>query len=452
MPHFSDDEFFDAAAKVVFPVAKTTLPLDAPLFNELSTRIIPRINADSLQLVRLMLRGAASPEGPVELNKRLGQQRVQALFDFLNSRMEFPVVDSLFTIETDIEDYNSLLLLMRRAGDPDYALVKGLCDRFLAQDLVELKKQLQGVNQGQLWRRLLATYFPDLRTARFIMFFKKVPVPEITDMIPADLTVEPPTLPVPDVVEAEVVVPPVVEPEPVAVVPDTLYRRELLSIKTNLLLDLAYMPGYDRWCPIPNVAVEYYPKRGHFTFGGSFDMPWWQHYDDHKFFQFRNYQLEARYYLKSSIPYEPYEQPYKAPAFKGFYLQAYVHTAIYGICFDADRGWEGEGVGGGIGLGYVLPLSRNGHWRLEFGAQFGYFHTKYDPYQYENPVDPTYTDNLYYYKWTLSPSLFKERQYRFNWFGPTRVGITLSYDLLYRRIQKRGVSFKSKERRTTYEE
>ena len=56
---------------------------------------------------------------------------------------------------------------------------------------------------------------------------------------------------------------------------DTLPRREFLSVKSNLLLDVAYVPGYDRWCPIPTVAIEYYPKNGHFTFGASFDCPWW---------------------------------------------------------------------------------------------------------------------------------------------------------------------------------
>ena len=226
-----------------------------------------------------------------------------------------------------------------------------------------------------------------------------------------------------------------------------LHRRELLSIKTNLLLDLAYMPGYNRWCPIPNVAVEYYPKRGHFTFGGSFDMPWWQHYDAHKYFQVRNYQLETRYYLTYK-PYRSYEthrpheshesyESYKAPAYSGFYLQGYAHVGIFGICFDADRGWVGEGAGAGVGCGYVMPLSKNGHWRLELGVQAGYFRCKYDPYQYENPVDPTYTDHLYYYKWSQEPDLFKKRQYRFNWFGPTRIGITLSYDLLYRKTHPR---------------
>ena len=179
-------------------------------------------------------------------------------------------------------------------------------------------------------------------------------------------------------------------------------------------------------------------------------MPWWQDYDAHKYFQIRNYQLESRYYLKGSKAVEP-NGTYQAPAFSGLYLQGYVHTGVFGICFDADRGWVGEGGGAGIGVGYVMPVSRNGHWRLEFQLQAGFFRCKYDPYQYENPNNPDNHDDLYYYKWTLSPDLFKERQYKFNWFGPTRIGITLSYDLLYRRIHKRGVSFKSTERRGAYE-
>ena len=223
-------------------------------------------------------------------------------------------------------------------------------------------------------------------------------------------------------------------------------RREFLSVKTNLLFYGVYMPGYNRWCPMPNVALEYYPKKGHFTYGASLDFPWWQDYDAHKYFQIRNYQVEARYYLDGSYSGDDI-RGYQAPAFKGFYAQAYAHIGLFGICFDANRGWVGEGFGFGVGGGYVMPISRDGHWRLEFGLQAGLFRCKYDPYQFENPVDPNYRDGLYYYKWTQSPSLFKKRQYRYNWLGPTRIGVTLTYDLLYRRISKRGVSFKNNEKR-----
>ena len=51
-------------------------------------------------------------------------------------------------------------------------------------------------------------------------------------------------------------------------------------------------------------------------------------------------------------------------------------------------------------------------------------------------------DDLYYYKYYGDPERFQRRQHSFSWFGPTRVGVTLAYDLLYRRIQKKRASFR----------
>ena len=426
----SDEEFYDISAKVVFAVNAYQLKEDNALLRELADEVLPRINQDSLELAYMMIRGAASPEGPYLYNKQLGEKRAQSLIDFIKAHIAIPVSPENFSLDIEAEDYRTLCIMMQRAGDKDYSLVKAIYDKHIPQNGVgPLKAELQTVRGGALWKRLLRDYYPELRVARVVLFFRKAQ--------PA--VVEEET--VPEVVPV-VVVPPT-EPDDIM---DTIRmpRRELLAVKTNLLMDFAYMPGYNRWCPLPNVAIEYYPLYGHFTYGLSIDFPWWRHYDDHKFFQVRNYQAEARYYLHTGS-IDRGEMPGTKAAFSGLYFQAYAHAGLYGICFDADRGWEGEGVGGGLGIGYVMPITKNGHWRLEFGAQVGFFTTKYDPYQFENPIDPSYKDNLYYYKWTLAPDLFKRRQYRYNWLGPTRVGITLSYDLLYRRIKKRGVSFYSTE-------
>ncbi len=235
----------------------------------------------------------------------------------------------------------------------------------------------------------------------------------------------------------------VVELQPLQTACETIPRREFLAVKSNLLLDVAYVPGYNRWCPIPNVALEYYPLHGHFTYGASLDFPWWRHYHDYKFFELRNYQLESRYYFRSGDV--GLNKPGQGAAYRGWYLQGYVHGGLYTFCFNADKGWTGEFLGGGLGFGYVTPLSKNGHWRLEFGAQFGYIYSGYDPFQYEYRGLVDLHDDLYYYDWTLPASQFRKRQYRYSWFGPTRIGVTLSYDLLYRRQAKKGVSFKSYE-------
>ncbi len=415
---FTDSLFYSISRKVIFPVNKYKIPEDADFRREIEGELMPYMNAHNMVLDRIIVRGAASPEGPVEWNEFLAVHRADALVELIEQNSRFKVKRQPQVVLMP-EDYNYLLYLMQGRGDKYYDYVESVVKRWSEVNVHVLKEKLQQHDSGRLWRHLLDDYFPELRAARVIFVFKKfTPVSSDKSLAgppvlnPLSLT-PPDTLPKFDFT---------FEPLP---------RRELLSVKTNLLYDLAYMPGYDRFCPIPNVAIEYYPLHGHFTFGASLDFPWWQDYNAHKYFQVRNYQLEARYYFKSG---DVRERGYgNGAAFRGWYLQAYAQAGLYDICFDAGRGWEGEGLGAGLGFGYVLPLSKNGHWRLEFGAQFGYLWTQYDPYQWQCPVDPTEGGDLYYYKWTGKPEDFKKRQYRFNWIGPTRLGITLSYDLLYRK-------------------
>lgn len=432
----SDEEFYDMAGKVIFPINKYTLPKRDSLIMQLKNEVFPLINADSLELVYMMLRGAASPEGPTRWNKFLGEKRAEALLDFMKQNITVTTGDD-FDMEINIEDYRTLLLLMRRRGDKDYGYVKSQCDQYLPKNqIAKLKYNLRHARQGTLWLRLFREYFHLLRAARVILFFRQAAVeqkvePVVPPIIHSTSTKTGESTSVMDARQKVVKV-------DTLWIPVKLPRREVLSVKSNLLFDVAYVPGYDRWCPIPNVAIEYYPLHGHFTYGASFDFPWWQHYHQYKYFQIRNYQLETRYYLRSGDIAK--NRPGEGAAFRGLYLQAYAHAGLYSISFSKNRGWEGEGLGGGIGLGYVMPLGGKGHWRLEFAAQAGFFTTKYDPYQYGNPLTGSEEDDLYYYKWTDDASKFKRRQYRFNWLGPTRVGITLTYDLLYRRLTESGVS------------
>ena len=425
----SEDYFFDHAGYVIFPVGKSRLPLNSPLLKELSGTVLPQMNRDSLQLNGVILRGAASPEGPWKVNQRLGRARTKSLVDFLKNQSAFPISDSLMSAKAEAEDYRLLCRQMMLKGDPDYSLVAILCDKYLGigrQDI--LKRKLMQIRGGRLWRRLLREYFPGLRAARVMLTVKKYePAP---------------------VVQPVVIAPPVETKAVLKAVEDTVYedyripRREFLSVKTNLLFYGAYVPfGYNRYCPIPNVAIEYYPMHGHFTLGASLDFPWWVDYSKHKFFEVRNLQIEGRYYFRSGdISKNP---PGKGAAFRGFYVQAYGHVGVFEIGLHVDRGYKGEGFGGGIGAGYVLPISKKGHWRLEFAAQFGYLYVMHDPFQYEYRGIELH-DNLYYYDWVRPASEFKKRQYRYTYFGPTRVGVTLTYDLLYRtnKQTKKKLSFK----------
>ena len=426
-----DDEFFVISGKVVYPVSRWTLPEDDPFIREMRDVVIPALNSDSLQLCRVMMKGGASPEGPYKFNEMLGRERGQSLLRFLKQHLAFPVIDGVLQMDNDVEDYDLLVRLLREKGDEATAVVDSLYSHYRTKgDMAGLKRAMQSYDGGRMWRRLHREVFPEVRSARVVLFFRKYVAPAL----PAMATVEARPIVVPQV--------PVAPLEVAARMRQP--RRELLSVKTNLLLYGLYVPfGYNQWRPVPNVAIEYYPKRGHFTFGASMDFPWWVNYSKHRFFEIRNWQVEARYYLRSgSIDKNP---PGQGAAFRGLYVQGYVHAGLFEIGFDKDTGWKGEGIGAGVGLGYMLPLSKMGHWRMEFAVQVGWFGCKYDPFQYENLINLNYHDGLYYYAWRGKAADFQKRQYRYNWFGPTRVGISISYDLLYRRHNRKGASFKSWE-------
>lgn len=387
--------------------------------------LIPELQALGNRCI-VIGRAAASPEGPWPNNNRLANNRRASVDALLSSygistkRIRYDVVE---------EDYPMLCAMMRLEGDFDRLnAVDSLMRRYKGYS-EQLKRALKRYDGGALWQYVVNKYFPRLRAVRIMAIDKRlveekpVAIPSIAEPLdsikPFSLTFEPQLRPFSHIVWQ---------------MPEKAARRELLSVKTNLLFDFAYMPGYDRFCPIPNVAIEYYPLHGHFTYGASFDGPWWQHYNKHKYFQIRNYQLHTRYYLRSGDI--ALRKPGEGAAFKGLFFSAYAHAFIYNICFGEKRGWEGEGAGAGLGVGYSLPLGKSEHWRLEFGMQAGWFFTDYDPYQWLCPVDPDSDQQLYYYKWYGDAKDFKKRQHRYSWLGPTRLEITLSYDLFYRKSKK----------------
>lgn len=377
-------------------------------------------------------RATASPEGPTPNNRRLARERRASMDALLGS---YGIRTDRIRYDVVTEDYPLLHALMRLGHDPRYEEVDSLMRRYRGND-ARLKEAMKRHDGGRLWQYVLREYFPKLRAVRIMAIDQTLvdldTLPALRQVHPAAVAPLSPAVLAPRPIDLPRIVLPLNEP-----------RRELLSVKTNVLFDFAYMPGYDRFCPIPNVAVEYYPLRGHFTFGASFDGPWWQHYEAHRYFQVRNYQLFTRYYLRSGDILQ--RRPGSGAAFKGLYLSAYAHACLYNICFGEKRGWEGEGWGAGLGMGYVVPLGRSEHWRLELGLQAGYFRTLYDPYQWRCPVSPATDPELYYYKWYGDAKDFRRRQHRYTWFGPTRIEVTLSYDLLYRRNHKRGMSFRNHE-------
>lgn len=438
-----DSLFFLRAFPIVFKVARTDVIMNKAELQEFITTAVPLLHSHNISNARIRIRSAASPEGPLSFNKYLSRGRRDALLKIFE---ENGISSNEIEIEVVDEEYEILAFAMRQANDPDAALVS----RMVAEgkhDVVKLKADLKRYDGGRLWKRMLRDYYPPLRASRFMILFPENSAADVMKIMVSPLEAPEPQWQSMVVFPEELTLGTVFEP-----MGSSPVLREMLALKTNLLEWGAYVPQYG-WCPMPNVELEYYPRHGHWTFGATFDCPWWiGNTTNHKYFELRNYQLYTRYYLRNSdksYADAALTQPAQGEAaFRGLYLQAYTQAFLYQIGFTAKKGWIGEGLGGGLGLGYVLPISRDGHWRLDFGLQLGLFRTQYDPFVYGKPIyHGGEIDGLYYYNTNLYRDEFVKRMHRYTWLGPTRAGITLSYDLLYRHNDKRRTpTFRSREK------
>ena len=411
VPTVSDSLFYVAAQGVGFDINSTLLRPSEPFVGLVRQQLVPLLRGKGLVLRRITVRGAASPDGPYENNCRLGERRTARLLELLRRELG-DVYDSL-QVESNYvcEDYGYLAYLMEKAGDP-YADKVLQTWKDTGGNERRCKRILMALDGGKPWQQWKTQYFPQLRQARVMLWFgmpvKDTPKPEPKDTAVAVT----PVVPVPVVADTTE-----------TIIDETLKEKKpripLIAVRTNLVHDFFYMPNFG-WAPGGNIQLEYFPLHGHLTYNIGFTFTNHQHWNNYKFFQIRDLQLELRRYFKEGLPY------------RGAYLAAYAHGFMYGVGFNKDKGWEGEGFGAGVSGGYTMKLIKSGHLRLEFMMSLGFLYTMYDPYIYGNPLTGQY-DGKYYYDYTGKVRDFKKRDHNRAWFGPTNLGVQLTYDLIYRK-------------------
>ncbi|MDO4497609.1 MAG: DUF3575 domain-containing protein [Bacteroidales bacterium] len=417
IPEISDSLFNASAQGIRFTVNRTELRPEEPFIRTYKEEVVPILKDKGLVLRKIIIRGAASPEGSYENNRRLGTGRTKRLVEFIGSEL-----DNKFSVQ-DIEsasiteDYEYLTVLMREANDAEAEAVSQLWQECKGDERL-CKARLQKMNGGKTWARLLKEYFPQLRQARVMLWFGTAPRPKgLTEPL------EPTVAQLPEEEAQPLQREPQVEPwvfEPQKENP----KLPLIALRTNLLRDAFYMPQFG-WAPSLDVQLEYFPLYGHYTYNVGFTWSNHRHWSSQEFFQMRDLQLEVRRYFSEGHPY------------RGGYLGAYAQGFVYGIGLSKTKGWEGEGGGAGLSIGYTIPLNKRGNWRLELMAAAGFFLTRHDPYVFGNPLTGE-EDGDYYYDYMGSASDFKERNHQFTWFGPTNIGLQVTYDIIYRKDKRKG--------------
>lgn len=413
-PELSDSLFNALAVGVRFKVNRSDVNQQSDFFRTYR-QLLPFLQNKGYQMRCLFIRGAASPEGPYENNRRLGMERTANLAKMITDDLSVgPFSHQKVSLDSKsiTEDYGYLLTLMREKGDKDYSRVKRVYDDCHGDEQT-CKRELSQMDGGRLWARLKNEYFADLRTARIVLWLTK-PAP-VVDKLPVTSHVAIENTEV----LATVKMPDDEQPLFVRQPGQDADRRHLIALRTNLLHDFFYMPQFGM-AYSPNLQMEYYPTDGHYTYNLGVTWGTNRKWSSQEFFQWRDIQIEMRRYFKGN------------GSFVGPYLGVYAQGGKYGIGLNREKGWQGEGGGGGISLGYVMPLNRKGNLRLEFMVAGGLYVTRYDPYVFGNPITGE-IDGDYYYKYYGSASSFKRRNHRFTWFGPTNAGIQVTYDIIYRK-------------------
>lgn len=165
-------------------------------------------------------------------------------------------------------------------------------------------------------------------------------------------------------------------------------------VRTNLLGDAVL---------VPNLGGEITIGKD-WSLGADFYLQWIRNLEKDKFYKTYILDVDARYW---------WGQQHRKRQLSGWHVGPYGQA----ITWDMENGHRGTqsrvffwtfAVGGE--LGYNLPLGKKQRWGLDFNIGVGYLHTKYNVY---NPGH-----NKQYF--------FDHRQCK-NFFGPTKIGVSLNY-------------------------
>lgn len=333
-------------------------------------------------LQKINIFGAASPEGPVMLNRNLSARRADAIYDYVSVRTTLP--DSLVSFRYMGRDWKGLQRSVEADPNvPDREEVLALLDEIAATATpstagdAEAIDRLQKIDGGAPYRYLYSQLYPALRESGIVMQYAYTP--HITLNGPEILVVTP---------EAEI--------ENIMEWGDARSCKPFyMGLKTNLLYDAL---------ALPNIGAEFYLGKN-ISIVGNWLYGWWDKDSRHRYWRAYGGDLAVRWWFGPQAHAKP--------------LTGH-HLGVYGgvITYDFEFGGKGYmgGIPGrtlwdrcnryaGIEYGYSLPVARR--LNIDFTIGIGYFGGKYIKYVPKGDC----------YEW--------QSTHRLTWFGPTKAEVSL---------------------------
>lgn len=333
---------------------------NAERLSEISSSL-QKIGQDSTRkIVSISLRGSSSPDGSYQWNQKLSRERLKALEDIVRSNVEIP--DSIITRD---ESYISWDILKEQVIASDLAQKQAVLD-IIAQEPTIVKYwgkkhidyriiRLRAIDGGRTWRQLNALCFERMRNASVIEIIYRTYEREI---LPATESVTLPTRFEPLGASDMASIAKIEAPTPRAVA-DEWSRK--LYIKTNAL-------GWG--LAIANIGVEVDIAK-HWSFAIPLYCSTYNYFTSNIKFRTLNIQPEVRYWFKKDN--------------QRFFVGAHFGYAQYNIATNGDYRYQDHNgtspaLGGGISVGYRMPISKNNRWHIEFALGAGVYGLHYDKF------------------------------------------------------------------------
>lgn len=343
-------------------------------------------SSDSVHLREVTFFGSASPDGSYEYNRKLAYQRRDSLENAVVTKVKIPA--ELIKLSDKYIDWDILTRELEKSNEPwrDKALAIIAEPANIVKYYGNLKidarvLKLIRLDLGKAWPVLLEKYFPAMRMAGLTVntFKEAKPQPE------------PQPAPEPVEVIEEVVE---VVPEEVPVVETSEFIPKF-TIKTNAVgwvLTQANIGFEIDICPHLSFSVPvYYSAIDYFT-------------SKIKFRTF-NTQPEFRGWI--------------SPTNDGFYVGGHFGVGTFNYAFNGHTRYQSydhhsPAIGGGLSVGYRLPISKNKRWKVEFSAGAGAYRAHYN--KYINEKD--------------GPKYGSEKK---TWFGLDQLAVSFSYSFPLRK-------------------
>ena len=322
-------------------------------------------NDPAIELRSITFCGTTSLEGSYQLNRKLAQKRLTALEQLVRSSVELPEAliarDDSYIPWNDLRSWVSDSELQQKEAilaiiDSEPRLVSYLDG---AATIDERVLRLQALDDGLVWYQLNNQYFSEMRLASTVIVTFRPTPPAEPEPTPA-AEPEPAPAPVQQVETAPAPAEPEPEPEPL---PAEEFAHRFI-LKTNLVgwgLSMVNAGFEVDLCKHLSLSLPIYYSGTNYLFRNL------------KFRVFA-FQPELRYWFRAHND--------------GWFLGGHYGMGWYNFAFAGqyryqDHNRETPAVGGGLSVGYRLPISRNRRWRAEFAVGAGAYELHYDKFRNE---------------------------------------------------------------------